>query len=112
MHAPTPRLDLVQIGTLSFEAPDEDRFPALRLAREALLLGGTAGAILNAANELAVDGFLARRIRFLEIAALVEDVLTEAERTGLVRDASSLADILAADEAARAMARGLLKRYG
>jgi 1-deoxy-D-xylulose-5-phosphate reductoisomerase len=112
MHAPTPRLDLVQIGTLSFEEPDEERFPALRLAREALLLGGTAGAILNAANELAVDGFLARRIRFLEIAALVEDVLTQAERTGLVREATDLADILAADEEARAMARGLLKRYG
>ncbi len=112
MHAPTQRLDLVQIGTLSFEEPDEDRFPALRLAREALLLGGTAGAVLNAANELAVDGFLARRIRFLEIAALVEDVLTQAERTGLVREAANLADVLAADEAARAMARGLLKRYG
>ena len=112
MHAPTPRLDLVKIGTLSFEEPDEERFPALRLAREALLLGGTAGAILNAANEVAVDGFLARRIGFLEIAALVEDVLTQAERRGLVHEAADLADVLAADEAARAMARGLLKRYG
>lgn len=112
MHAPTKRLDLVKIGTLSFEEPDEARFPALRLAREALLMGGTAGAILNAANELAVDGFLARRIGFLEIAALVEDVLTQAEAMGLVREATDLADVLAADEAARAMARGLLKRYG
>jgi 1-deoxy-D-xylulose-5-phosphate reductoisomerase len=112
MHAPTARLDLVKIGTLSFEAPDEARFPALRLAREALVLGGTAGALLNAANELAVNGFLARRIGFLEIAALVEDVLNQAERAGLVREAANLADVLAADEAARAMARGLLKRYG
>ncbi len=112
MHAPTARLDLVKIGTLSFEEPDETRFPALRLAREALVRGGTAGALLNAANELAVDGFLARRIGFLEIAALVEDVLNQAERAGLVREAADLADVLAADEAARAMARGLLKRYG
>jgi 1-deoxy-D-xylulose-5-phosphate reductoisomerase len=112
MHAPTARLDLVKIGTLSFEEPDETRFPALRLAREALVLGGTAGALLNAANELAVSGFLARRIGFLEIAALVEDVLNQAERAGLVREAADLDDVLAADEAARAMARRLLKRYG
>ncbi|MGE5514013.1 MAG: 1-deoxy-D-xylulose-5-phosphate reductoisomerase [Bacteroidota bacterium] len=112
MHAPTPRLDLVKLGSLSFEAPDEARFPALRIARAALALGGTAGAILNAANEVAVEGFVARQIGFLEIATLVEDVLTEAERTGLIREAADLADVLQADAAARDMARGLLSRYG
>lgn len=112
MHAPTPRLDLVKLGSLSFEAPDETRFPALRIARSALELGGTAGAVLNAANEIAVEGFVGRKIGFLEIAALVEDVLSEAERTGHVREASDLADVLAADAAAREMARRLLGRYG
>lgn len=111
MQAPTQRLDLVKLGTLTFEEPDPVRFPALRLAREVLDLGGTAGAILNAANEVAVDGFVARRIGFLEIAALVEDVLGQAERAGLVRDAADLTDVLAADEAARVMARELLGQH-
>lgn len=111
MHAPTARLDLVKLGTLSFEAPDEAKFPALRIAREALLLGGTAGAVLNAANEIAVEGFVARRIGLPGIAALVEEVLQLAERTGLVGEASDLADVLAVDAAARDMARGLLDRY-
>jgi 1-deoxy-D-xylulose-5-phosphate reductoisomerase len=111
MHAPTQRLDLVKLGSLSFEAPDEARFPALRIARNALELGGTAGAVLNAANEIAVEGFVAKRIGFLEIAAVVEKVLSQAERTGLVQEAHSLADVLAADVAAREMARELLGRY-
>ena len=110
MHAPTKRLDLVKLGTLSFEAPDDVRFPALRLAREVLALGGTAGAILNAANELAVEGFVSRRIGFLDIATLVEDVLIRAERAGLVCKATNLSEVLAADEAARRMARELLSR--
>jgi len=111
MHAPTARLDLVKLGALSFEAPDETRFPALRLARWALALGGTAGAVLNAANEIAVEGFLARRIGLPAIAALVEEVLEEAERAGLIRRAVDLAGVLEADAAARDMARGLLDRY-
>ena len=59
MHAPTKRLDLASLGTLSFEAPDEERFPALKLAREVLAEGGSAGTVLNAANEVAVEAFLA-----------------------------------------------------
>ena len=71
----SPRLDLAQVARLDFEAPDPVRFPALRLARAALRAGGAAPAILSAANEVAVDAFLGRRIGFLDIARLVEAVL-------------------------------------
>lgn len=75
MATPMAPLDLVALGKLEFEAPDEERFPALRLAREALIAGGARPAILNAANEVAVAAFLANRIGFLEIAAIVADTL-------------------------------------
>jgi 1-deoxy-D-xylulose-5-phosphate reductoisomerase len=75
MATPMAPLDLVALGRLDFEAPDETRFPSLRLAREALDAGGAAPAILNAANEIAVAAFLAGRIGFLEIAAIVADTL-------------------------------------
>lgn len=71
-----PMLDLTAVGRLDFEAPDEVRFPALRLAREALAAGGRAPAALNAANEIAVEAFLDRRIGFLDIARIVEQVLS------------------------------------
>jgi len=76
MATPMAPLDLVTLGRLDFEAPDEVRFPALRLAREALVAGGAAPAILNAANEMAVAAFLDGRIGFLEIAAIVADTLS------------------------------------
>ncbi len=76
MPTPMAPLDLVAIGPLEFEAPDPVRFPALRLAREALDAGGARPAILNAANEVAVEAFLQRRIGFLEIAAIVEHIVT------------------------------------
>ncbi len=76
MATPMQPLDLVAIGRLDFEAPDPVRFPALRLAREALDAGGAKPAILNAANEVAVEAFLAGKIGFLEIAAIVEDIVT------------------------------------
>jgi 1-deoxy-D-xylulose-5-phosphate reductoisomerase len=75
MATPMQPLDLIAIGRLDFEAPDPVRFPALRLAREALEAGGARPAILNAANEIAVAAFLDRRIGFLEIAAIVADTL-------------------------------------
>ena len=75
METPMAPLDLVGIGRLDFEAPDPVRFPALALARQALDAGGARPAILNAANEVAVAAFLARRIGFLEIAAIVADTL-------------------------------------
>ncbi len=72
---PAPKLDLAKVGTLTFEEPDEVRFPALRLAREALASGGGAPAALNAANEIAVAAFLDGAIGFLDIAAVVEESL-------------------------------------
>ena len=75
MATPMETLDLVRLGRLDFEAPDEVRFPALRLARAALVAGGARPAILNAANEIAVAAFLAGRVGFLQIAAIVEHVL-------------------------------------
>ncbi len=91
------RLDLAAVGSLTFEPPDEDRFPALRLARQALQTGGTAPTILNAANEVAVDGFMAGRIGFLDIARLVEQTLAERPVGAL----GSLADVCETDAAAR-----------
>ena len=98
-----PRLDLARAGRLEFEAPDETRFPALRLARQALREGGGSPTILNAANEIAVAAFLARRIGFLDIAALVESVML---RLGQ-RRTDSLAEVMALDEEARASARAM-----
>jgi 1-deoxy-D-xylulose-5-phosphate reductoisomerase len=111
MTAPTSRLDLAAIGSLSFEAPDEVRFPALTIARDALALGGTAPAILSAANEVAVEAFLARRIGFLDIARNAADTLEAAQGRGLVAPVSTLGDILAAVAEARRLAQSMLGRY-
>ncbi|MDJ0995685.1 MAG: 1-deoxy-D-xylulose-5-phosphate reductoisomerase [Dinoroseobacter sp.] len=72
---PVSRLDLAAIGTLSFEHPDETRFPALRLAREVMATGGRAGAVFNAAKEAALDAFISGQIGFLDMAAVVEATL-------------------------------------
>lgn len=101
MAAPTERLDLARLGSLTFEAPDLLRFPALRLAREALAAGAAAPAVLNAANEEAVRLFLERRIGFLAIAEIVEQVL---HSLGAPR-ADALPDLLALDAEARAGAQ-------
>jgi len=93
----SPRLDLAALGTLEFHAPDPVRFPALRLARDALRAGGGAPTILSAANEVAVEAFLGRRLRFDQIAALVEAVL---ERLGS-HAADSLDAVLDLDASAR-----------
>ena len=93
----SPRLDLAALGKLEFHAPDPVRFPALRLARDALRAGGGAPTILSAANEVAVEAFLARRLGFTEIAALVEAVL---ERLGS-HAADSLEAVLDLDASAR-----------
>ncbi|MBK5265640.1 MAG: 1-deoxy-D-xylulose-5-phosphate reductoisomerase [Alphaproteobacteria bacterium] len=76
MATPCAPLDLVAIGRLDFEAPDEERFPAIRLAREAIVAGGACPAILNAANEVAVEAFLKEKISFLEIAMVVTETLS------------------------------------
>lgn len=111
MSAPTERLDLVRLGTLTFEAPDETRFPALRLAREAMQRGDTAPAFLNAANEEAVAAFLARKIGFCDIARTVEAVLETAGKDGSIAPAASLDDVLAADALARRLAQDHITRY-
>jgi len=104
MEAPSPRLDLGKIATLSFEAPDFERFPALRLAREALKVGGSAPTILNAANEEAVAGFLDRKTGFLDISHIVSGVL----ETVPASEISSVEDVFAIDSEARRVARELL----
>jgi 1-deoxy-D-xylulose-5-phosphate reductoisomerase len=104
MDAPSARLDLAQIGTLSFEAPDFERFPALRLAREALQSGGCAPTVLNAANEVAVQAFLDGRIAFTDIARTVERVMSKSN-FGV---ADSLDNVAAADGAARQLTGDLI----
>ncbi len=111
MPAPTEKLDLARLATLTFEAPDEERFPALRVARAAMRRGDTAPAVLNAANEVAVKAFLDRRIKLLDIAALVEETIAAAERQGAICAAGSLDDILAIDELARVLSNEKLSGY-
>lgn len=100
MASAVPPLDLIALGRLDFEAPDEARFPALRLARVALGEGGARPAILNAANEVAVAAFLDGRIGFLEIAAIVEDTLDRYHPPA----PETLDAVLAVDAEARALA--------
>lgn len=102
---PVERLDLARIGQLDFQTPDETRFPALRLAREVMAIGGLAGAAFNAAKEAALDLFLARRIGFLDMAALIERVLAQMSgRQGLGHSAISLDNVLGTDAEARRLA--------
>jgi 1-deoxy-D-xylulose-5-phosphate reductoisomerase len=105
METPTQRLDLVALGRLTFEAPDTDRFPCLKLAYQALRTGGTAPAILNAANEVAVDAFLSGCLRLTDIPATISEVLSQME-TG---PAYTLDDVLCADAQARSIAAELIQ---
>lgn len=105
MESPQDRLDLAAMRQLTFEAPDPVRFPALRLAREALKNGGSAPTVLNAANEIAVEGFLSERIGFLEIAAIVEESLGVFSHCEL----SSIEDVRSCDGAAREIATEILE---
>jgi len=100
MATPMAPLDLIAAGRLDFEAPDEQRFPALALARRALTAGGGRPAILNAANEVAVAAFLAGKIGFLEIAAIVADTLDRYDPPA----PETLDDVLAIDDEARTIA--------
>jgi 1-deoxy-D-xylulose-5-phosphate reductoisomerase len=104
MATPAEQLDLVKAAALSFEAPDPQRFPALRLARAALQSGGGAPTLLNAANEVAVQAFLDRRIGFLDIERVVEGTL-DALPHGAIGD---LATVLEMDGQARRHASGLV----
>jgi 1-deoxy-D-xylulose-5-phosphate reductoisomerase len=101
-HLPVQRLDLARIGSLRFEAPDEARFPALRLARQVMATGGLAGAAFNAAKERALDAFIARQIGFLDMALVVEDVLTQmSSGDGLDSGTITLDNVAQTDHLAR-----------
>ena len=106
MDTPMAPLDLPALGTLTFEAPDEDRFPATRVAREAAEAGGGAPCVLNAANEIAVARFLAGGCRFTDIVTVNETVL---ERHNDGPAPQSLDDVMMLDESARASARAVLE---
>ncbi len=112
---PAPRLDLARIGQLTFEAPDEIRFPALAMARDALKAGGGAPAAMNAANEVGVAAFLDRRIGFLDIAALVAETLDELSGAGdlapVGEDSDPLEWAMTIDAAARRTAAQVLSRF-
>ena len=104
METPAERLDLARIRSLSFEEPDFSRFPALRVAREALEAGGAAPVILNAANEQAVAAFLDRKVGFLDIVRTVEEAVA---RTGAAAP-RSIAEVIDIDRNARALAQSLM----
>ncbi|KIV60524.1 1-deoxy-D-xylulose 5-phosphate reductoisomerase [Pseudomonas sp. FeS53a] len=101
-------LDLFRVGRLDFQEPDEGRFPCLRLARQAAEAGGSAPAMLNAANEVAVAAFLGRRIRFTEIASIIDQVLNREAALAV----ESLDAVVEADARARAAAQQWLVRNG
>ncbi len=107
IETPAPRLDLAAVGRLTFEPPDEERFPALRLARVALAAGGAASAVLNAANEVAVNGFLAGEIGFLDIARVVEAALEKTPSRAL----ATLDDVAEIDNVARDVAMAFISRF-
>lgn len=106
---PAPKLDLAALGKLTFEAPDETRFPALSLARQALTEGGAAPAIFNAANEVAAWAFLDGRLGFLNIAAVVAETLDRSTREGLAfGSGDACASALSVDAQARRIAEGVV----
>jgi len=98
-------LDLAALGRLDFEPPDHVRFPSLDLARAAARAGGTAPALLNAANEVAVQAFLERRLNFTGISTVIDEVLQQLES----RPVKNLDDVLEADAAARRSAAALIE---
>jgi 1-deoxy-D-xylulose-5-phosphate reductoisomerase len=109
VHLPVARLDLGAVGQLSFSHPDLHRYPALRLAREVMDKGGLAGAVFNAAKEIALDAFIAGRIGFLAMTSVVEDTLEAfGNATPLGNRPTSLDMVLQADAEARRIARGII----
>jgi 1-deoxy-D-xylulose-5-phosphate reductoisomerase len=108
---PSARLDLTSVATLTFEAPDLDRFPCLALAKAAMARGGTATAVLNAANEVAVAAFLAERLTFGGIAETVAAAMEAADRRGALLARYDLSTILAIDADARRWAEGWINDH-
>jgi 1-deoxy-D-xylulose-5-phosphate reductoisomerase len=108
---PVARLDLARAGRLDFAVPDLVRWPALRLARQVMAARGAAGAVFNAAKEVALDGFLDRRIGFMDMARVVEATLARYDSAAsLTQGPASLADVLAIDSAARRLAAAEVER--
>ncbi len=103
--SPSARLDFAALKHLTFEQPDPDRFPALRLARGAVERGGVTPAVLNAANEVAVAAFLSGRLKFLDIAGVTEHVLDQIGRRNGPARLTSLEEAMAADTEARQLAQ-------
>jgi len=108
IDGPAARLDLAALKQLTFEAPDLVRFPALGLARRVMEIGGAAPTVLNAADEIAVAEFIAGRIAFPAIPALVEATLDMAAKQGLLAEPAGIDAALAIDHTARSIARDLL----
>jgi 1-deoxy-D-xylulose-5-phosphate reductoisomerase len=107
LEADTPRLDLTEIGRLTFELPDPTRFPSLRLAREVLQTSGSAPNVLNAANEIAVEAFLAQRIGFADIADVVEKTLS----ASTIQPLDRLSTVFAVDKEARREAADIVANH-
>jgi 1-deoxy-D-xylulose-5-phosphate reductoisomerase len=114
MTWPAPGLDLAAVGQLTFEAPDSERFPALKIARFALEAGAGASAAMNAANEIAVHAFLARRLGFLDIATVVSHTLDQLNDRGELAtgtDEEAVEWAMAIDSSARRIAAQVLSRF-
>ena len=110
IESPSPKIDFATANKLNFEAPDPERFPALRLAREAVEKRGIFPAMLNAANEVAVAAFLQNRLKFLDIAAVTEQVLNQAERLNAPSVLETLEEAVEADETARRLGEEAISR--
>ncbi|WP_299692542.1 1-deoxy-D-xylulose-5-phosphate reductoisomerase [uncultured Tateyamaria sp.] len=108
-NLPVDRLDLAQIGALTFRAPDDARWPALRLAREVMDRRGLAGAVFNAAKETALDGFIAGALRFPQMAEVVEEVLNTFD-PDLIDAAMTLDNVRQADQMARHAAEQIIRQ--
>jgi 1-deoxy-D-xylulose-5-phosphate reductoisomerase len=108
IDGPVKRLNLAEVGSLTFEKPDLERFPALGLAWAALRAGNGATTVLNAANEIAVAAFVEGKIGFTGIPALVEATLDAAARRGVMREPASIADAISVDHNSRSLSRALL----
>ncbi|MCL5777468.1 1-deoxy-D-xylulose-5-phosphate reductoisomerase [Limibaculum sp. FT325] len=105
---PVERLDFARLGRLDFQAPDEERFPSLGLARRAMARGAAAGCVLNGAHEVALDAFIGGQVGFLDMAGLVADTMDRLDDLPAPHD---LDDVFAADAAARRVGRELVGRF-
>lgn len=108
MSSPTEKLDLIKLGSLTFEAPDEERFPCLRLAKEVLRAKGVGGAVLNAANEVAVHAFLERKLNFMSIPSVIEETLETFDTSLYQGSESDLENVIYIDRVAREIAHSIV----